>query len=140
MKRMPREKDRPARQLRLMRDAFPGFCPTITRGGGVTWRGTLQPTTDSPTYNVVIVHAFNSTPVVRVASPSLHPKAPHRYQDGRLCLFWPTEWRWTPRASLADTIVPWTAFWLYYYEIWLVTEQWLGPSSPHGRDPMKEAA
>ncbi len=64
----------------------------------------------------------------------------HRYPDGSLCLYWPDEWGWTARESLAATIVPWTAFWLYYYELWLVTGEWLGPSSPHRLGTGKEAA
>jgi hypothetical protein len=69
-----------------------------------------------------------------VVSPQLAPNPPHVYRsdDDSLCLYWPMEWSWTPTASLAATIVPWSALWLYYYEAWLVTGEWLGPSSPHG--------
>lgn len=35
---------------------------------------------------------------------------------------------------IAKTILPWTALWLYYYELWLDTGKWLGPSS-HTADP-----
>lgn len=48
--------------------------------------------------------------------------------------------RWTERACLANTIMPWAAMWLYYYEIWLVTDAWLGPSSPHGMAATKGQA
>jgi len=34
---------------------------------------------------------------------------------------------------IATTILPWTALWLYYYELWLDTGKWLGPSS-HSAD------
>ena len=27
---------------------------------------------------------------------------------------------------LANTIVPWVADWLYYYEVWLFTGEWEG--------------
>ena len=27
---------------------------------------------------------------------------------------------------IADTIVPWAQEWLYYYEIWLATNEWCG--------------
>lgn len=27
---------------------------------------------------------------------------------------------------LADTIIPWTVEWLYFYELWLATGEWLG--------------
>ncbi|MGH8092034.1 MAG: hypothetical protein ACREIF_00990 [Chthoniobacterales bacterium] len=32
---------------------------------------------------------------------------------------------------LADTIVPWTSRWLYFYEIWLATGEWMGGGIPH---------
>ncbi len=138
--RLPRERDFPTRQLRGMRVAFPQFAPTLTRGGGTTWHGTLHPTAESPLYHVTITHPFDRIPAVMVVKPDIRPGAPHRYRDGSLCLYWPEEWRWTCRASLADTLVPWTVLWLYYYEIWLVTEEWLGPSAPHESGLAKEAA
>lgn len=101
----------------------------------------LRPTADSAPYQVRILHEPGRFPKVWVVSPSLHPGSPHRYHiDGTLCLYWPKEWRWAPRESLASTIIPWTAFWLYYYELWLVTGDWLGPSSPHMYGHSKEAA
>ena len=27
---------------------------------------------------------------------------------------------------IANTIIPWTVEWLYYYELWLATGEWLG--------------
>ncbi len=129
-----RQRDLPTRQFLSMREAFPQFTPTPGNRGGVVWRGSLQPTSDSPNYQIVIVHPFNQVPDVRVARPALIADAPHRYRDGSLCLYWPEEWSWTPEAKLADTLVPWTALWLYYYEIWTVTGDWLGPSSPHGNE------
>ncbi len=60
---------------------------------------------------------------------------PHLYADGSLCLYWPKEWRWSRKAIIAETILPWAANWLLYYELWLDTGEWLGPSS---HDPHKE--
>lgn len=68
-------------------------------------------------------------PIVRVLSPALAPDAPHVYRGGELCLYWPKEWRWYGDELIAETIVPWTASWLFYYELWLDTGKWLGPSS-----------
>lgn len=28
--------------------------------------------------------------------------------------------------GIANTIIPWTIEWLYYYELWLATGEWLG--------------
>lgn len=34
---------------------------------------------------------------------------------------------------LAQTIVPWAAEWLFYYEVWLEDpeDRWFGPEAPH---------
>lgn len=73
-------------------------------------------------------------PTVRVERPKLKPGAPHLYPDGRLCLYYPPDRRWHSGYLLADTILPWTASWLYFYELWLDTDEWLGPSAPHDPD------
>ena len=31
-----------------------------------------------------------------------------------------------------ETIVPWTAEWIVFYELWKITGEWLGPEAPHG--------
>ena len=74
------------------------------------------------------------SPRVWVLSPPPRPDARHRYADGSLCLYYPRDESWTPRLLLALTIVPWTAYWLACYELWLRTGQWYGPEAPHGRD------
>ena len=102
------------------------------------WRGPLQPSETSPSYLVEIRLRPPGLPGVRVLSPRLRQDAPHRYGDGTLCLYWPRDWRWQPRSLLYQTIVPWTALWLFYYELWLDTGQWLGPSS-HDPRVRKEA-
>ncbi len=136
----PRPRENPLFQRAAMKAAFPQFHWRVTRAGGVEWKGALQPTPESHAYDVVILHEPDRMPVVCVERPSIRKDAWHRYPDGSLCLYWPKEWRWSPRESLAETIVPWTAFWLYYYELWCVTGEWLGPSSPHRPGTRKEAA
>jgi hypothetical protein len=136
----PRARDNPLGQRAAVRGTFPQFECHVTRRGGLEWRGTLQPTLESPQYCARILHEGDRTPRVFVDRPPIRRDAPHRYSDGSLCLYWPNEWGWTPRESLAETIIPWTAFWLYYYELWLATDEWLGPSSPHGLGSNKEAA
>ena len=136
----PGEREKPLRQRAAVMGAFPHFAWRVTRAGGLKWRGTLQPTPESPVYDVRIVHEPNVTPQVFVDRPVLRRDARHRYPDGSLCLYWPNEWRWSPRESLAVTTIPWAALWLYYYELWCLTGEWLGPSSPHGPAAKKEAA
>jgi hypothetical protein len=118
-----------------MRKHFPQFRFQLRHNGGMIWRGRLQPTPESPSYHIRIEHDLNLVPRVFVEKPELPASARnlHRYSDGSLCLFWPEEWQWSEKESLAATIVCWAALWLYYFEMWLVFGEWLGPSSPHGQ-------
>jgi hypothetical protein len=111
---------------------FPHFTYRRERGVGV-WRGTLQPHRLSQKYRIVLRYTPDSSPTVQVISPQLALKAPHRWNDGSLCLFYPKESPWHRDMLIAETILPWTALWLYYYELWLDTGKWLGPSS-HASD------
>lgn len=141
MVRPPPSRERPITQVADVKRVFPHFRWTVTRRGGLDWSGTLQPTKDSPVYRVRLLHEPSLVPKVWVITPQLRRDAPHRWpQDGSLCLFWPREWQWRPRESLAATMIPWAAFWLYFHEIWLVTADWLGPSSPHQPGKRKDAA
>lgn len=85
--------------------------------------------TSSPVYGIEILCEQTQAPAVRVLSPPLEERSPHIYPDGSLCLYWPKEWKWSPKELLALTILPWTASWLYFYELWLDTGAWLGTSS-----------
>lgn len=93
---------------------------------------TLKPTEESYKYKLRISANIGSTIVnVYPIDPFIGQtvngkKVPHMYSDGALCLFYPdyNEWKYTD--SWADTLVPWTCLWLYYYEIWLITGEWLG--------------
>jgi len=33
---------------------------------------------------------------------------------------------------VAGDIMGWTAGWIYFYEYWLQTGEWIGPEVPHG--------
>ncbi len=107
---------------------FPSFYYRSTPGLAI-WQGTLQPRLSSPVYQIEIRYRGNKIPKVKVVSPPLADGSPHLYKDGCLCLYWPKEWRWRPDQIIAKTILPWAASWLYYYELWLDTGEWLGPSS-----------
>lgn len=111
-----------------VRRLFPGFSYRYCRSAA-HWSGTLQPRLTSPVYTIEISYRLFRIPIVKVLHPVLAPKPPHVYPDGSLCLYWPREWRWTTQCLIAETIIPWTASWLYFYELWLDTEKWLGPSA-----------
>jgi len=117
-----------ALQTAHIQRCFPSFSCQIRKGYAV-WCGSLQPRVTSPAYQVEIHYKLMDIPKVKIISPPLSPKTPHVYAGGFLCLYWPDEWRWRQDRLIAETILPWTASWLYYYELWLDTDQWLGPSS-----------
>lgn len=123
----------PFQQSVAMKKAFPQFTFRYERGIPV-WRGTLQPTDDSPNYAVKVCYREHTTPKVWVTEPQLRPQAPHCYKGGSLCLFYPKDGSWKPTLTLADTFIPWTALWLVFYEYWVWTGEWYGPSVPHGQD------
>jgi hypothetical protein len=92
----------------------------------------MQPTDKSSEYLVKIIYRLYEIPQVSVLKPKLHPEAPHIYRaSGALCLYYPEDGSWNSRKLLGNTIFLWTAEWLYYYELWLATGQWLGPEVPH---------
>ena len=70
-----------------------GIASVATAKSPGTGRYSLSPS--SPAYEVRIVYRKRGAPKVRVLNPPLDPRAPHRYRNGTLCLYWPKEWRWT---------------------------------------------
>jgi hypothetical protein len=110
---------------------FPSFKRHFHRVGHGLWTGTLQPRESSPVYHVELRYRVHVAPTVKVLRPDLAPGAPHLYPDGTLCLYWPKEWGWTSDQLIVNTVLPWAADWLYYYELWLDCGKWLGPESPH---------
>ena len=121
-----------------LRRQFPGFRYRLEGGEGI-WRGMLQPRQVSPIYRVEVRYRTGKVPTVRVLNPKIAPGAPHVYGNGALCLYWPKESPWRQDRLVADTILPWTALWLLYYELWLDTGKWLGPSSHDPKSVAREA-
>ncbi len=113
-----------------MRSTWPKFARRGDAKRSV-WHGTLQPTDVSPRYQVSIEYELWCSPKVRVVDPPLVEKPPHVYPGGILCLYHPDDWEWDGQQIIAHTIVPWTAGWLFFYELWLDTEEWLGPEAGH---------
>jgi hypothetical protein len=117
----------------LIRDKFP-FLHSRISGLELTCRGRIQPTEQSLSYRVEIRYAPWNSPEVKVIEPRLiFTPGTHMYHDDTLCLH---DWReqpWQRKWHLHETIIPWTAEWLIFYELWLLTGRWHGKSAPHGR-------
>lgn len=126
----------PGQQLLSMEETYPEFkCKwSLNR---IICTGTLKPTELSREYTIEISYSLESPPIVKVINPELitikNKRIPHTYMDGSLCLFYSKNKEWTRQDLISETIIPWTSLWLYYYEIWLATEEWLG----NGIDPGK---
>ena len=116
---------------------FPQFKRFVNYKKGM-WVGSLNPTIWSPKYKIKIIYIMKSKPQVTVIKPELlyakeKKHLPHVYPENVLCLFDPKKKEWNDRQFIAHTIIPWTSLWLFYYEDWLYTGNWLGG----GRHPNK---
>lgn len=131
-----------AQQNIAIRARFPQF--KFRRGKkAYVWNGKLQPTEQSPFYDVIVESEYPielSRPKVHILRPCISTDAPHVYTEGHLCLYHPREWGWVPTKFIASTIIPWTAEWLWFYEAWLLTGKWFGPSAPHDSTVAKSAS
>lgn len=117
------------------------------RAGLLTWRYTATPSPLSRDYYIRIEFRQGRRPQVFVEAPDLHALAggrrvPHLYQQRppRLCLYLPQTNEWQSWMRLDQTIVPWSALWLFYFEEWLASDDWKGGGMHPGADDEDDAA
>jgi len=115
-------------QRRLMQETFPQFQFFKK---GIYWLGKIKPTIQSPEYLIKISYQEYTALKVEVISPAIHPNGKHIYPDGSLCLYFPQDHPWRGVNLLARTLVAWAAEWLYCYEVWRATGEWVGEEAPH---------
>ena len=101
--------------------------------GKLTWRFAATPSPLSRDYQVRIDFRQGGRPKTFVEAPDLGELAkarriPHLYQQRppRLCLYLPQTSEWQSWMRIDETIVPWTALWLFYFEEWLASDDWKG--------------
>lgn len=120
--------------LHLRALSMPGTVASL-RGGLLTFDYTAQPTALSRKYELCLSYRRGDAPQVHVLSPSIselaagHGRVPHLYEHKhpvKLCLYLPRTREWGPEMSLAQTMVPWSIDWLFYFEVWLATGKWSG--------------
>jgi len=122
-----------ASQGRRIARTFPQFR-RVRDERSIEWRGTLCPRPGCD-YTVRIKYQGRKSPKVFLIDPEVDERCPHIWRDKSLCLFWsydPENRGWQPDSWIAETIIPWTAVWLHYYELWLETGEWRGPDKEHG--------
>ena len=108
---------------------FPSFKVRVN-GERLSCQGSIQPTDFSSTYKVEIFYQYDGIPKVRVLEPMIpyDPKI-HMFKDESLCLYYWKEEPWGNNFCIHETIIPWIAEWLIYYEIYQLTEKWLGKTA-----------
>lgn len=92
----------------------------------------LQPSEGSKRYKVKLFAKIGSTNVdVFVVEPNIVElkkkiPVPHLYPNGSLCLYYPDYNEWNVADLWAETLIPWTCLWLYFFELWQATGEWMG--------------
>jgi hypothetical protein len=119
----------------MLRHLFPdSTLKVVGYDKGLIWKGKLQPTNLSITYDIMVEYNIGCNPNIYVLSPSPLPlakdatKLPHTYNHEKqhLCLYHRLMNEWNERKMIAKTIIPWTSEWLLHYEIWVTTGTWYG--------------
>ncbi|MBL0385620.1 hypothetical protein JJB07_03060 [Tumebacillus sp. ITR2] len=122
-----------------MKLRYPEFTERIS-SNRVVWIGKLTPTPLSETYSVLVEFSGECDISIKVISPPLRmrgtEKIPHMYDQERLCLFYPRTQEWDNTKFISKTIIPWTITWLFFYEMWHATGEWLG-GGKHPRIPVR---
>ena len=116
---------------------FPFMNCTIHRNQ-LLCRGSISPSEGCDTYDLNISYSMGGIPSVRITNPHIPPRAEyHMYKEGNLCLYDWREMPWSANMKVHETIIPWTAEWLVFYELWCLTGTWIGAASRHGSDEKK---
>lgn len=128
-------------QWGALRRSYPEGRGRVRRNQ-LDWQMPVQPTPLSDVYEIRLSYSLETGPKIMVKSPELiqpgDKPIPHRFSDGSLCLFLPGCGEWDRTMSLADTVIPWTSEWLFFYELWIATGEWCGGG--HGTPAANESS
>ncbi|HRS96580.1 MAG TPA: hypothetical protein P5040_00240 [Smithella sp.] len=111
-------------EIAIMSNSYPQFILKADKYKQLYWDGILQ-TNFGTLYRVKISYPMAypyRKPKLDVVEPEVQLNAPHRFEDGSLCVY-PTSWDY--KRATAPASVPLIAAWLALYEIFLRTgERW----------------
>ncbi len=121
-------------QKLLLQKAYPEAKCSL-KHDNLIWEGKISPTPLSRAYNIRIVcHGYRHRPKVILYGDNIEgldrDNFPHKFAIDKekkevvLCLHLLDEFKFL--YPISDTIIPWTQEWLYFYEIWLITNEWYG--------------
>lgn len=126
-------------QIDRMKGRWPNLVVTRKNKDFVRWEGYLRGFQKFYLIEVIWAPGIIDRPYVKLLNPQLEPrededfeKIPHLIYDesaprnSYLCLFDDEGKEWTDKDLIADTTIPWTAQWLYYYELWHFDGVWRG--------------
>lgn len=120
-------------ELQLIKKYYDCVSCRVERGGNLIAKGEITPTDYSATYNFTIKYSPYKTPKVFINNPIIeYNNDIHLYKDGSVCLYYPGDMIWNSTLHLHNTIIPWTAEWLIFYELYQITGKWEHPYVPHG--------
>ena len=123
-------------QDQVIRKNFPSFRLKQEGPHSAIWQGKLRPFPSMQIYTIEIQYTAGHRPKVFVISPPLKTLPgkviPHLYRKNsrnkkdNLCLFLPNNKEFSSNSFIGHTIIPWTSHWLFCYEIWILTGEWVG--------------
>ncbi len=119
----------------LIERRYPCFrCNPVNRKtDSLICTGYIQPTEYSTHYKIRLVYPVWRIPKVYIVEPKVKQSVDiHIYPQGHLCLYHPKETPWKDSHHISHTIIPWTAEWLVFYELYQINGGiWLGKSFHH---------
>lgn len=85
-------------------------------------------------YRLQVNYRNDREPRVYLLEPAHGPRT-HVWKDddGRLCLYKPTNWQWKSFMKFDTELFPQIVMWLYYHEIWTEHGVWCGEEAKHDR-------
>jgi len=133
-----KESYNPFVQIDAMKVRFPQFTAKRQGFADIIFTGDLLVRAGFPVYTVWIHYQGDLRPIVKILKPALVENPPHFFKSSNsLCLYKSTNYTWSKRKLIATDILPWTAAWIFFYEVWLQTGIWYGPEAAHDIDESK---
>jgi hypothetical protein len=131
-------------QKALIEKFFPCFRCRYQQHERLECIGQITPAVYCPSYKILIRYRYEGVPTVWITDPLITPSPDiHMYKDWSLCLYFPEDDRWKISDDVHKKIIPWVAEWLVFYELYVLTDNWLGPEAPHAppeKNPEQKAA
>jgi hypothetical protein len=121
----------PSIQIEAMKSLYPQFHASSRRMDEIEFVGDIHVKPELPIYTISITFRGDLRPIVKILNPECVEDSPHLYKDKSLCLYHRNNYHWASGKLIAKDILPWTAAWIYFYEVWKQTGTWYGPEVEH---------